>query len=116
MVLDMGEPVRIVDLARELVGELDPGVEIEFQYTGLRAGEKLSEVLAGADEPMIRRAHDLITCYAVPSLPPEAVDSLGPAIHDGTLRPLLITLATTNGSAPRSPSLLASPCDASGVA
>ncbi|OFW54531.1 MAG: hypothetical protein A2V75_10575 [Actinobacteria bacterium RBG_16_70_17] len=116
MVLDMGEPVRIVDLARELVGELDPGVEIEFQYTGLRAGEKLSEVLAGADEPMIRRAHDLITCYSVPPLPPEAVDAVRPVIDDGTLRPLLTILATANGSASRSPSLLASPYDPSGVA
>ena len=66
LVLDMGDPVRIVDLARELVGEIDPGIDIEFEYTGLRPGEKLSEVLAGAGEVASRHPHDLITSYAVP--------------------------------------------------
>ncbi len=47
MVLDMGEPVRIYDLATDLVAlsGLTPGVDIEIKITGLRAGEKLSESL-----------------------------------------------------------------------
>ncbi len=47
MVLDMGEPVRIYDLASALIAlsGLTPGVDIEIKITGLRAGEKLSESL-----------------------------------------------------------------------
>ncbi len=43
-VLDMGEPVRIIDLARSLVAAVDPSLEI--QITGLRPGEKLFEELS----------------------------------------------------------------------
>lgn len=45
--LDMGEPVRIVDLAEDLIrlSGLQPGEDIEIKYSGLRPGEKLSEQL-----------------------------------------------------------------------
>jgi FlaA1/EpsC-like NDP-sugar epimerase len=54
LVLDMGEPVRIVDLARQLIALAGRGDdEIAIEYTGLRAGEKLSEaLLADADETL----------------------------------------------------------------
>lgn len=50
--LDMGEPVKIVDLARDLIelSGLEVGRDIEIQYTGIRAGEKLSEELFVAGE------------------------------------------------------------------
>jgi FlaA1/EpsC-like NDP-sugar epimerase len=46
-VLDMGEPVHIVDLARDMarLSGLTPGVDIDIQYTGARPGEKLFEEL-----------------------------------------------------------------------
>ena len=68
LVLDMGEPVRIADVARRLVAEAPRPVEIV--YTGLRPGEKLHEVLLGADEADDRPAHPLISHVAVPPLGP----------------------------------------------
>ena len=51
-VLDMGEPVRIIDLARDLIllSGLEPDVDVEIQVTGLRPGEKLFEELLTAEE------------------------------------------------------------------
>jgi len=71
-VLDMGEPVRIVDLARKMVhlsglkikDKLHPNGDIEIKYTGLRPGEKLYEELLIGDNvsetgnPMIMRAKE----------------------------------------------------------
>jgi FlaA1/EpsC-like NDP-sugar epimerase len=52
-VLNMGEQIRIVDLAEDLIrlSGLEPGKDIEIVYTGIRPGEKLSEALwdKGAD-------------------------------------------------------------------
>ena len=46
-VLDMGEPIKIVDLAEDLIrlSGLEPGVDIEIEITGLREGEKVTEEL-----------------------------------------------------------------------
>jgi len=51
-VLDMGEPVKIVDLARDLIklSGLTPEVDISIVYTGIRPGEKLFEELLTAEE------------------------------------------------------------------
>ncbi|ATG74601.1 hypothetical protein AN401_12675 [Zobellella denitrificans] len=72
-VLDMGEPVRIIDLARKMVrlmgyevkDKQNPDGDIEIRVTGLRPGEKLyEELLIGADEqptlhPRIRAAREV---------------------------------------------------------
>jgi FlaA1/EpsC-like NDP-sugar epimerase len=61
-VLDMGEPVRIVDLARDLIrlSGLEPDRDIEITFTGLRPGEKLHEELFGAAEDYGRTEHEKI--------------------------------------------------------
>jgi FlaA1/EpsC-like NDP-sugar epimerase len=72
LVLDMGEPVRIADVARQMVGQADRPVEIVF--TGLRRGEKLHEVLFGTDEARRGGPHPLIAHVRVEPVSPEALD------------------------------------------
>jgi FlaA1/EpsC-like NDP-sugar epimerase len=62
-VLDMGEPIRIGDLADNLVRMtgLEPGLDVPIRVTGLRPGERLHEHLPGADaEEVQTNAHDSI--------------------------------------------------------
>ena len=52
-VLNMGQPVRIVDLAERMIrlSGLEPGKDVEIVFTGIRPGERLNEILFAADEP-----------------------------------------------------------------
>jgi FlaA1/EpsC-like NDP-sugar epimerase len=65
-VLDMGEPVRIVDLARKLIqlSGLEPDRDIEIRFTGLRPGEKLFEELLLDGEGILPTMHDKIRVLA----------------------------------------------------
>jgi FlaA1/EpsC-like NDP-sugar epimerase len=76
LVLDMGEPVRIYDVARQLASSVNPEVPIVF--TGLRPGEKLHEDLFCDREQSSRSAHELIRCVDVPPLEPDLVRDLDP--------------------------------------
>jgi FlaA1/EpsC-like NDP-sugar epimerase len=67
-VLDMGEPVKILDLALELVRRrgLEPGRDIDIEFTGIRPGEKLFEELAADDEQTRPTAHPMIRVWELP--------------------------------------------------
>jgi len=62
-VLDMGDPVRILDLAKELIilSGFRPGVDIQITFTGLRPGEKLFEELRIEGENIQRTHHPKIS-------------------------------------------------------
>jgi len=68
LVLDMGEPVRIAEVARLLAARSTREIAIEF--TGLRPGEKLDEVLLGRGEVDHRPIHPLISHVVAPRLDP----------------------------------------------
>jgi FlaA1/EpsC-like NDP-sugar epimerase len=61
-VLDMGTPMKIADLARDLIrlSGFEPEVDIRIEYTGVRPGEKLFEELGFDGEKMDRTAHEKI--------------------------------------------------------
>jgi FlaA1/EpsC-like NDP-sugar epimerase len=61
-VLDMGEPIKIVDLAHALIrlSGLEPEVDIQVVYTGLRPGEKLNEEIQPEGEGTKPTAHEKI--------------------------------------------------------
>ncbi|VAW13046.1 UDP-N-acetylglucosamine 4,6-dehydratase, partial [hydrothermal vent metagenome] len=88
VVLDMGEPVRIVDLARNLIrlSGLEPDRDISLEFVGLRPGERLTEDLFDTDEEAVPTAHrDLM--IARPNISDRSliiryIDSLGRAALD----------------------------------
>lgn len=69
MVLDMGEPIRILDVAKQIIKR--SGQHVDIVYTGLRPGEKLHEALFNADENPTATRHPLISRVAVPPRDPE---------------------------------------------
>jgi FlaA1/EpsC-like NDP-sugar epimerase len=87
-VLDMGEPVKIVDLARELItlSGFRPGEDIEVTFTGPRSGEKLFEELSIEGEDMQRTRHSKISIWK--NIPMER-DTLRAGISE------LVTIAQT---------------------
>jgi FlaA1/EpsC-like NDP-sugar epimerase len=91
LVLDMGEPVRIADIARRLAASTDRDLEVVF--TGLRPGEKLTEECLGRGETDHRPCHPLICQVPVPALDPGEVTALDPDADSGSLRQILAARA-----------------------
>src|SRR3954463_14014963 len=54
-VLNMGQPVKIVELAERMIrlSGLEPGIDIEVVFTGMRPGERLNEILFASEEPAV---------------------------------------------------------------
>jgi FlaA1/EpsC-like NDP-sugar epimerase len=82
--LDMGEPVRIVDLAKDLVtlSGLEVGRDIDIVYTGLRPGEKLFEELSVAGEQYGPTVHDKVFVAPNGGRPPAWSADLEDAVAD----------------------------------
>src|SRR6185312_12386587 len=55
-VLNMGQPVKIVELAERMIrlSGLEPGIDIEVVFTGMRPGERLNEILFASEEPPVQ--------------------------------------------------------------
>ena len=93
LVLDMGEPVRIADVAAYLIHQ--SGQDIPVLFTGLRPGEKLNEDLLGDGEVDERPHHEFISQVPVPPLWSSMVDRLDVSTFVEELRAELRDLAGT---------------------
>ncbi|MFQ5553892.1 MAG: polysaccharide biosynthesis protein [Acidimicrobiia bacterium] len=100
LVLEMGEPVKIVDLAYRLAAEISPGVPPEITYTGLRDGEKLHEVLEAPDDDLLDQPHEMLSRYRVPPLAVAELDALRAATDAEDLQTRLIMLVGVGDHAP----------------
>jgi FlaA1/EpsC-like NDP-sugar epimerase len=89
LILDMGEPVRILDVAQRFADQHDPPLEIVF--TGLRPSEKLHEDLISPDEHGERRVHKLITHVTAPALAPTDEMSGGPVPDPAGMRAIALS-------------------------
>ncbi len=97
-VLDMGEPVRIVDLARQMIrlAGLRPEGDVAIQFTGLRPGEKLFEELFHGQEPPAPTGHAGLLMAAPrtadPAIVGRAIDEIAASCRAGQERAALAQL------------------------
>jgi FlaA1/EpsC-like NDP-sugar epimerase len=89
-VLNMGEPIRILSLAEDLIrlSGLEPERDIEISYTGIRPGEKLVEELWDKETPLVKTLHPDIFRLAGEVSPlalslPQAIDALSASASSG---------------------------------
>lgn len=68
LVLDMGQPIRILDVAKQMI-EMSGRHDVSIAFTGLRDGEKMHEELMGESEGRRTTTHPLIEAVNVPPLP-----------------------------------------------
>jgi len=83
-VLDMGQPVRITDLARNLIllSGLKPDEDIQIKYTGMRPGEKLYEELSTLLESTIPSEHEKIRIFVGNGVPEREMDGWLESLHE----------------------------------
>jgi FlaA1/EpsC-like NDP-sugar epimerase len=98
LVLDMGEPVKIVDLARHMIAlsGLEPDEDVAIEFTGLRPGEKLHEELFTAEEATQRTQLDRINVLRAASVsadPGEWLARLQASVEAADLDATLRTIA-----------------------
>jgi FlaA1/EpsC-like NDP-sugar epimerase len=94
LVLDMGEPVQILQVAEQLIAQARRPIKIEF--TGLRPGEKLHEVLLAPEESVSRILHPLISHVNVPALEPAVVSGIQSDSECGVLIAALRNVASSS--------------------
>jgi O-antigen biosynthesis protein WbqV len=96
-VLDMGKPVKIVDLARQMIrlAGLRPDIDVEIRFTSLRPGEKLYEELFHGKEPPVATGHAGLLMAtprtADPAIVGRAIEEIAAACRGGQVR-LALTL------------------------
>jgi FlaA1/EpsC-like NDP-sugar epimerase len=86
MILDMGQPVKIVDLARDLIrlSGLQPGKDIDIVFSGVRPGEKLYEELSADAEKASKTRHPKIFVGTFKPYAWETVEGGLARLHDCT--------------------------------
>jgi FlaA1/EpsC-like NDP-sugar epimerase len=93
-VLDMGEPIKIVDLATDMIrlSGLTPNEDIRIEFTGVRPGEKLFEELLANEEHASKTKHSKIFIGKVRPMPAAEVDEglakLGILVESGDVQGL----------------------------
>jgi len=81
LMLDMGQPVAILDLARDLI-ELSGRAEVEIVFTGLKPGEKLTEDLLLEEETYDRTQHPKIVVGRIQAVEPAVLDRALEGLRD----------------------------------
>jgi FlaA1/EpsC-like NDP-sugar epimerase len=75
-ILDMGKPVRIVDVARDMIrlSGLRPDEDVQIEFMGLRPGEKLFEELGTTEDRVVRTRHPKIFVGKIPRMGADVVN------------------------------------------
>lgn len=86
-VLDMGEPIKIIDVARQLIelSGFQPEIDIAIKFVGLRPGEKLYEELQHDDERLAKTDHSRIRCMISEKGNPCFVDTVTRQVRSSIL-------------------------------